>query len=319
MDRLEAMKLLVATTQCGSFSAASRELGVPVATISRKIAELEAHLNCRLLSRSTRAMMLTETGLAYLESCKRILRQVDEAELAAASETSAPRGELILTAPIVFGRLHLLPLVTDFMLRYPDVDVRLLLADQVVSLIDTQVDLAARVGSLSDSSMVATKVGTSRRVVCGSPRYFAEHGRPSIPDHLTDHVCVTFGSLAAGPSWSFRSAGGEAGYRPRPRCRLITSTAETAIDAAVAGVGITHVLSYQVARLVASGKLEIVLEDFEPEPVPINFIRTNRELVPVKVQRFLDMAVPALRLALHADEAILSAGPGRLASIPRRA
>jgi DNA-binding transcriptional LysR family regulator len=318
MDRFEAMGLMVATARHGSFSAVSRELGVPVATISRKIAELEAHVGGRLLTRSTRKMTLTEAGVTYIAACKQILRQVEEAELAASSECRAPRGELIVTAPIVFGRSHMLPIVTEFMRSYPEVDVRLLLADHVVSLTEAQVDLAARIGVLADSSMVATRVGSSRRVVCGSPDYFAAHGRPQTPDDLMHHVCVTFGSLAAGPSWSFRSAGGGRSERPHPRSRLMISTAEAAIDAAVAGVGLTHVLFYQVAKLVDEGKLDIVLRDFEPDPIPINLVYPSRELLPLKVKHFLELAVPTLRNALLAEEVKL-ATRGQRAPAPRHA
>jgi len=190
MDRLEAMSLLIAAVEAGSFSAASRKLGVPLPTISRKVAELEGHLGTRILLRSTRKLTLTDAGMNYLAACKRILEQVSEAETEAAGEYSAPKGELVITAPIVFGRLHVVPLVNDFLISFPEINVRMMLADRSVNLLDDHIDMAVRIGALADSSMVATRVGSVRRIVCGSPGYFASHGTPRTPDDLAQLTCA---------------------------------------------------------------------------------------------------------------------------------
>ena len=184
MDRFEAMSILVASVDAGSFSAAGRKLGMPLPTISRKVAELEEHLQTRLLVRTTRKLMLTEAGASYLAASKRILEQVSEAERAAAGEYNTPRGELILTAPIVFGRLHVLPVVNAFLASFPEINVRLILSDRNVHLVDDHIDMAVRIGRLPDSSLIATQVGTIRRVTCASPAFLASHGTPKIPADL---------------------------------------------------------------------------------------------------------------------------------------
>ena len=297
MDRLEAMSILAAAVDAGSFSAASRKLGVPLPTVSRKVAELEKHLKAKLLVRSTRKLALTDAGASYLAACKRILEQVGDAEAAAAGEYSTPRGELTITAPIVFGRLHVLPVVCDFLARFPDIDVRMTLADGNVSLIDNHIDLAVRIGALPDSSMVATRVGAVRRVVCGSPGFFAAHGTPKKPEDLAGLPCVTFAGMAGGTSWSFTRGRGAA--RPvQVRTRLFVNTAEAALDAAIKGVGVTRVLSYQAAPAVRDGRLRIVLQKLEPEPMPVSLLHAGQDPVALKIRSFLDFAAPRLRKVL---------------------
>jgi DNA-binding transcriptional LysR family regulator len=293
MDRLEDMSILVAAVEAGSLSAAGRKLGVPLPTVSRKVSELESHLKTRLLIRSTRRLTLTEAGAAYVSACKRILEQVGEAERAASGEYSAPRGDLIVTAPIVFGRLHVLPVVDEFLATYPEINVRLTLSDRNVHLIDDHVDLAVRIGTLSDASWVTVRVGSVRRVVCGSPDYLATHGIPKTPDDLATLFCITFDGLTTTATWSFASGGLE---RAVPvRSRLSVNTAEAAIDAAIAGVGVSRVLSYQVAHAVAEGKLQIVLADYELEPLPISVLHIGQNPLPLKTRAFLDFAAPRIR------------------------
>ena len=297
MDRLEAMSILAAAVDTGSFSAASRKLGVPLPTVSRKVAELEKHLKAKLLVRSTRKLALTDAGASYLAASKRILEQVDDAEAAAAGEYSTPRGELVITAPIVFGRLHVLPVVCDFLARFSDIDVRMVLSDGNVSLIDDHIDLAVRIGALPDSSMMATRVGAVRRVVCGSPGFFAAHGTPKKPEDLAGLPCVTFAGTASSTSWTFARGRGRA--RPvQVRARLAVNTAEAALDAAIKGIGLTRVLSYQAARPVREGKLRIVLQKFEPAPMPVSLLHAGQDLVALKIRSFLDFAAPRLRKAL---------------------
>jgi DNA-binding transcriptional LysR family regulator len=306
MDRLESMGLLVTSAEAGSFSAAGRQLGIPLATVSRKVADLEARLNTHLLMRSTRRLTLTEAGAAYVAACKRILELVDEAEAQAAGEYEVPRGTLAMTAPIVFGRLHVLPAVIAFLAQFPQINVQLTLSDQTLNLVDEHIDVAVRVGALPDSNLVATKVGEIRRVVCASPAYLAAHGVPKTPVELEQHMCVTFTGLAAGATWVFQPRSGVA-KSVRPLCRLRVNTAEAAIDAAAAGVGLTNVLSYQVARPVAEGKLKVVLRDYEPEQIPVHLVQTGQAIVPLKMRRFTEFASAKLRRSLSADLSMLDA------------
>lgn len=300
MDRLEAMGILMASLEEGSFSAAGRKLGLPLPTVSRKISELENHLGARLLVRSTRKLSLTEAGAAYVTAAKRILDEVHEAEAQAAGEYGHPRGELTLTAPIVFGRLHVLPIIAAFLAEYLDVTVRLTLSDRNLDLIDEHIDLAIRIGSLPDSNMVATNVGYVRRVVCASPAYFERHGVPLTPEDLPGHIGVAFSGFPSPVSWPLQVKG-----RPlyvQPRHRLHVNTAEAAIDAAIADAGITSVLSYQVAHAVKAGTLKLALTAFEPAPFPVHLVHAHSRLVPQKMRTFLAFAAPRLRASVSAVE-----------------
>jgi DNA-binding transcriptional LysR family regulator len=296
VNQLLAMKVLVNVAEASSLSAAARRIGLPLATVSRRIAELEAHLGVRLFNRTSRRLELTEAGRGYLPAAKRILEDVAEAERAVKGEYAAPRGDLIVTAPLVFGRLHVLPVVVEFLAAFQDVDVRLLLNDRNVDLIADHIDLAVRIGELPDSSMVAIGVGAIGRVVCGSPGYFAKRGRPSTPDDLAGHDCVTFESLMPQASWSF--VRGKADIVAQIRPRLAVNTAEAAIDAAIAGVGLTRVLAYQAAAALADGRLAMVLREFQPPPAPVSLVHPGGRLLPRKVRAFLDLAAPRLRAAI---------------------
>jgi DNA-binding transcriptional LysR family regulator len=306
MDRLEAMSILVAAAESGSFSAASRKLRMPLPTVSRKVAELEAHLNARLLVRSTRKLTLTDAGVAYLAACKQILEQVSEAESAAAGEYSAPRGELVVTAPVVFGRLHMLPVVSDFLAAFAEITVRLVLADRNLHLLDEHIDVALRIGKLPDSSMVATQVGTVGRVVCASPQYLAQAGEPQTPADLARFSCIVSDALPSSYVWEFGAH--QAPQQTVPvRARLSVNTVEAAIDAAIAGVGLTNVLSYQAASAVSEGKLKLVLREFEPEPIPVSVMHAGQGKLPLKTRSFIDFIVPRLRAALARDKEMLGA------------
>jgi DNA-binding transcriptional LysR family regulator len=282
MDRLEAMSILVAAAESGSFSAASRKLRMPLPTVSRKVAELEAHLNARLLVRSTRKLTLTDAGVAYLAACKQILEQVSEAESAAAGEYSAPRGELVVTAPVVFGRLHMLPVVSDFLAAFAEITVRLVLADRNLHLLDEHIDVALRIGKLPDSSMVATQVGTVGRVVCASPQYLAQAGEPQTPADLARFSCIVSDALPSSYVWEF-------GGHQAPQQTV------------------TNVLSYQAASAVSEGKLKLVLREFEPEPIPVSVMHAGQGKLPLKTRSFIDFIVPRLRAALARDKEMLGA------------
>jgi DNA-binding transcriptional LysR family regulator len=298
MDRLEAMSVLLAVVDAGSLSAASRRLGIPLTTVSRKVSELEAHLEARLLTRSSRQITLTDVGRSYLAACRRILEDVGEAERAASGQYSAPRGDLVIAGPIVFGRLHVLPIVTEFLKAYPDIDVRLTLADRVVNLLEDHIDVALRIGELPDSSLVATKVGSIRRVVCANRVYLTARGTPTSPNDLGGHDCITFEGLMSPQAWSFRMAKLETSVAIHSR--LIVNTAEAAVDAAVAGLGVTRVLSYQIADARRAGALDVVLERFEPAPSPVNLVYSGQGLLPQKTRAFIDFAAQRLRARFSA-------------------
>lgn len=294
MDRLEAMSVLLATVDAGSLSGASRRLGMPLATVSRKISELEAHLKTMLLIRSSRRITLTDAGRSYVAACKRILDNLEEAERAASGEYSTAKGELVMTAPVVFGRWHVLPIVVAFLQAYPEIDIRLVLADRIIHLVDDHVDIALRIGDLPDSGLKAVKVGAIRRVVCASPTYLAAHGTPTTPDALTAHRCITFDALMSADGWVFDAGG--SGRQVAIKSRLVVNTAEAAIDAAIAGLGVTRVLSYQAEPARRAGLLVNVLEDFEPAPTPVSLVYAGQGLLPLKLRAFLDFAVPRLKV-----------------------
>lgn len=296
MDRLESMVTLIAAVDTGSLSAASRKLRMPLATVSRKVSELEAHLRTRLVNRTNRRLTLTDAGLSYVAACRRILDDLGEAERAATGEYIAPRGDLVVSAPIVFGRLYVLPVAVEFLRAYPDIDLRIVLADRVVNLQEVGVDLAVRIGELPDSSLVATRVGSIGQVVCGSPAYFARRGTPKSPSELTTHDCVTFEGLMSPDSWKFTVT--KSIVSVPIHSRLVVNTAKSAIDAAIAAVGVTRVLSYQAASALRAGTLAAVLRQFEPAPRPVSLVYADRGRLPLKVRAFLDFAAPRLKSRL---------------------
>ncbi len=309
MDRLEAMSLLIETSECGSMSAAGRKLGMPVATLSRKLADLESHLGVRLLTRSTRRLELTEAGSRYLAASRRILEQVGEAEREAAGEYQRPRGELILTAPLSFGRLHILPIVSAFLAIYPDITVRLGLSDHQIDLVGEHVDLAFRIGELDDSQLVARRIGGIRWVVVGSPAYLAAHGVPERPEDVLDMPCVGVDYMRLAERWRFRGDDGKVDRTQAVRPRLSVTTAHGAVDAAAAGVGLTQTVLYEAAPKIAAGHLRIVLGEFEARPLPLSIVYSERGRLPLKTRSFLDFAAPRLAADLAAlDDIAAQAG-----------
>lgn len=289
MDRFDAMTVFVTIAEAGSLSAAARQLDQPLATVSRKLAQLEAQVKARLIARSTRRLELTEAGRDYLEASRQILERVEEAERSAAGVYVRPHGQLVLSAPVVFGRLHLLPVVVEFLREFPDVDVRLIQADRFVNLLEEHVDLALRIGKLADSGLVATRVGEIRRVVCASPAYLAAHGRPEVPADLGGHACISFETLMSASRWVFP------GETVEVHSRLSVTTAEAAIAAAQADLGVCRVLSYQVAEALQAGTLVRLLPAHEPPPVPVSLVYPGQGRLPAKCRAFIDHAAPRLR------------------------
>jgi DNA-binding transcriptional LysR family regulator len=296
MNIFESMAILVAVADGGSLSQASRQLKIPLASVSRKVSELENHLNVKLLTRTTRALEFTAEGRSYVTLCRRILDDVNEAERTVTGEYKAPKGVLTMTAPIVFGRLHILPIVAEFLKVYPEVDIQLVLTDRGVDLLEEKIDLALRIGELPSSSLIAARVGEIRHVTCGSPDYFKKRGRPKSPQDLKSHDCVNISVLGSAKNWIFYS--GKSKINVGVRSRLDVTTSEAGIEAAALGVGITRALSYQVVGHQNSKKLEIILDTFEPRPWPVHLVHSAGRIVPIKLRAFLDFAAPRLKIGL---------------------
>lgn len=300
MDRLDAMSIVLAVAETGSLSAAARQCRKPLATVSRKVSELEAHLKTKLFNRSTRALVLTDAGSSFVAACKRILTDIIEAERAASGEYAVPRGELNITAPVGLGRIHLIPVVAEFLKLYPDVDVRLSLHDRVASLLEEHEDVALRIGSLADSSLIAVRVGEIRRVVCASPDYLKARGRPKTLEQLTTHDCISFTALVSQNAWTFTRKGAE--HVVPVHSRLLVSNAEAACDAARAGLGITIAFSHHIAEFLKDGTLVTLLEEFQPAPHPVSLVYSSNRFMPIKLRAFLDFATPQLKNRLFVQK-----------------
>lgn len=297
MDRIDAMTVLLAVVQAGSLSGAGRKLGMPLPTISRKLSELEDHLGARLVIRSSRQLSLTDAGRSYTTACQRILEQIDEAERAAAGEYSAPRGSLVVAAPVAFGRAHMLPVIAEFLKAYPEIDVRLIQADRIAHLLEDHIDVALRIGNLPDSSQMAIRLGEVHRIACASPQYLAQRGVPDALEALSGHDCIAFDILTSSDGWLFRDGGNDRIVAITPR--LVVNIAESAIDAASAGLGIARVLSYQVIEAVRLGRLQLVLTGFQPPAWPVSLVYAAQGQLPLKLRAFLDFAAPRLKAALQ--------------------
>jgi DNA-binding transcriptional LysR family regulator len=299
MDRFEAISTFAAVAEQGGFSAASRQLGVPLATVSRRVAELEQSLGARLLTRSTRKVTLTEIGEQYLNVCKRVLDELGEADRLAAGEYQAPRGDLVVSAPRGLGSVYLGPIVTDFLTAYPEINVDLRLSDSLVNLSAEGVDVALRIAHLADSSLIAVKLGVIRHVVCASPAYLDRRSPPQTIDDLSNHDCVTFTGLSPAREWTFRRKGRTA--RVPVKSRLSVTTADAALGAAVAGIGLTRLLCYQASKAIEAKQLSLLLRAYEPEPLPVSLIYPSGRLVPKKLKAFLDFVVPRMKQKLVFD------------------
>lgn len=296
MDRADQMVVFVEVAERGSFVQAARRLKRSPAAVTRVIAELEVRLGVRLLNRTTRAVTLTEAGQGFLAGAKRVLADLDEIERATAGQGSAPRGELAVTAPIVFGRRHVTPVVTAFLKRYPEVNVRLLLLDRPIDLVDEGIDVAVRIGVLPDSSAVATQVGTVQRVVVAAPSYLARSAAVDAPADLARHRIISFSGMGGMERWRFHHDGGETAVRVTPR--LTVSTAEAALDVALSGFGITRVLSYQAAEALAAGSLLRVLAASETQDLPVHLLYPAGRYPAPKLRAFIDFAASQLRRRL---------------------
>jgi DNA-binding transcriptional LysR family regulator len=297
MDRLEAMTILLAAVDKGSLSAASRHLRIPLATVSRRVSELEEHLRIRLLLRGSRKLTLTDAGRDYVESCRRIVEDIAEAERTATGEYRKPQGELIISVPTTMGRTHALPVAVEFLRAHPDIRMRVQLTDRAVNLLEEHVDLALRIGELPDSSMIAARVGLIREVLCASPAYLKIRGVPKHPADLAAHDCIAYeGHFTTRANWTFQTNG--TAHAIQAPSRLVVNTAEAALVAAAGGAGIARVFSYQMVDLPKARDLVKLLEAHEPPPVPVHLIYPSQRHVPLKLRAFLDYAIPRLRVRL---------------------
>jgi len=293
MDRLEAMSTFLTVVEQGSLSAAARRLKTPLTTVSRNVSELEFHLRAKLFNRSNRQLVLTDTGASYLAACKRILADVTEAERAASGEYTAPTGELAVTTPLGLGRIILTPIIVDFLKTYPDIKVRMIPTDQKLSLAQEQIDVAVRIGELPDSSLVALRLGSTRRVVCASPTYLAARGTPRTPEDLVSHDCISYAGFSPLDSWTF--VRDKATIAAPVHTRLVVGSSEAACAAARAGAGVSIVFAYQLEAGPGEGALTTVLDEFQPPSMPVNFVYTANRFLPIKVRAFLDFAAPRLK------------------------
>jgi DNA-binding transcriptional LysR family regulator len=288
LDRFTAMKAFVAVADAEGFAPAAARLSMSPSVVTRLVARLEDQLGIRLLQRTTRSVTLTDAGARYLERARRILADVDEAEESALAERGRPTGRLVVTAPAMFGRLHVSPLMCRYLAANPEVIGELSLSDRMVNLVEDGIDLAVRIGHLADSSSIARKAGETRRVVVASPEYLARHGEPASPLELAAHQTIQFTPLAPLAEWMFMREGRE--LRVAAASHYVTNSADAALWHAERDGGLTLALSYQVADAVKNGRLRIVLADFEPPALPIHFMYPTSRLLSAKVRSFIDLA-----------------------------
>ena len=289
MDRFDAMQAFVTVADLKGFAPAARKLGLSPSGVTRLIAALEDRLGARLLQRTTRSVTLTDVGTRYLERVRRVLADVEEAEGSARDERTRPSGRLVVSAPIGFGRLHVSPVMSAYLQRYPDVSGELRLADRMINLVEDGVDLSVRIGHLPDSSLVARHVGEMRRIVVASSDYLKPRGEPKTPEAIASHETIQFGATTASPEWRFVEDGREVRVACAPR--FSTNSADAAIQYAEQGGGLTRVLAYQAAAAIKAGRLKIVLAKFEPPALPIHIVYPTSRLLSAKVRAFIDLVV----------------------------
>jgi DNA-binding transcriptional LysR family regulator len=291
MDRLDAIAVFVAVVDARSFAAAARKLGRSPAAVTRAIASLEGRLGTRLLNRTTRSVSLTDTGQQYYVGARRVMEDFQQTELVAAGAQIAPKGTLRVTAPVVFGRLHVLPVVAAYLGAHRETDVQLMLSDSIINLVEEGIDVAVRIGALPDSTLIARRVGEVRFVVCASRDYIRQRGRPRRPADLADHDAVV-SSSHPGDRWVFHRKGRDSAVTVRPR--LAVNGAEAAMDAAAAGLGVARVLSYQLRPRVAAGSLVSILDEWEERVRPVQVVVPAGRHMAAKVRAFVDLAARML-------------------------
>jgi DNA-binding transcriptional LysR family regulator len=299
MDQLHLMNVFVAVAEEEGFAAAARRLDLSPAAVTRAVAGLEEQLGVKLLLRTTRNVRLTEAGARYLDDTRSILASIQEANEAAAGVNAAPKGNLSVTAPVLFGKLFVMPCVVRFLHDYPLVDVTAYFLDRVVNLVDEGIDVAVRIGHLPDSSLKALRVGQVRRVLCASPAYLQKHSEPRHPADLLRHTIIAASGISPRVEWKFGAVDDPTMVRMRPR--LLVTSNDAAIDAAATGLGICRLLSYQIADHVADGRLEIILADYEEAPWPVHLVHRESKFGSSKVRNFIDLLATHLRARLQQE------------------
>ena len=293
MDKLQQMKIFVAVVDCNGFAGAARKLKISPPVVTRAINELESQLDVRLLTRTTRVVLITEPGARYVEDCRRILAELSEADESVSGMHGAPRGRLTLTAPVLFGAMFVTPVVAEYLKRYPEVSASCLFLDRLVNMMDEGIDVAVRIGDLPDSSMQAIRVGQVRRVICASPAYLKQRGTPKSPQDLLKQDVINASAVTASAEWKFADKGRSYGVKLSPR--LTTSTNDSAIAATLTGLGLSRLMSYQVADQVRCGELKIVLSNYEASPLPVHVLHREGRHASKRVRTFLDLAIDRLR------------------------
>ena len=293
MDRFHLMAVYVAVAEEESFAGGARRLGMSPPAVTRAIAALEKRLGVSLLTRTTRFVRATDAGQRYLEQARRILAEADEADEAVAGVNSAPRGQLSVTAPVLFGRMFVMPSIVDYLRHFPDMAISAVFLDRVVNLLEEGMDVGVRIGELPDSSMRAVTVGHVRRVVCAAPDYLKKHGVPRTPSEISEHTVIAASPVSPSVDWKFADGKKTTSVKLTPR--LTVTNNESAIVAAAQGFGLTRLLSYQVAAFLASGQLKAVLGDYEPPRLPIHVLHSEGRQASAKVRTFVDMLVERLR------------------------
>lgn len=292
MDRIQSLEVFVAVAETRSFAAAARQLGLSAPSVTRGVNALEARLGVRLFTRTTRNVRLTEVGTAYLEDSRNVLSMLEAADDAAAGTATNPTGRLQITCSTEFGRIYVAPVLTDYLDRYPDVSANVLMVDRIVNLMEEGIDIGVRIGELPPSGLTAVRVGRVRRVICASPDYLAAHGIPQTPADLKNHQILSALPVSPVTEWRF---GPEGQVTARIRPRLVLSSVAAAIDVTRSGWGLCRVLSYQIGPYLQNGELKVVLEDYEPDPLPINLVHVEGRRASAKVRSFIDFARDRLR------------------------
>ncbi|CAH2602887.1 LysR family transcriptional regulator [Rhodovastum atsumiense] len=290
MDRWQAMRIFVKVAETESFTETARHMHMSAPAVTRAVAALEDMIGARLFVRTTRSVKMTEAGARYLDDCRRILSDIAEAEAAAAGSYATPSGTLAVTASALFGQMHVLPIITEYLNTYPTMRARAFFVDRPVNIVEEGIDVAVRIGHLPDSGFTAIKVGTVRRVVCGSPAYFEKHGVPATPADLRNHRIAASTSAWASPEWRF-ARDQRVTITPILQC----NTNEAVIATAKGGWGLTRVLHYQIGPALLAGDLEIVLAEYEEPPLPIHVLHPEGRHAPAKVRTFVDLVVSRLR------------------------
>ena len=293
------MSVFVAVVDASGFASAARKLGLSPPVVTRAVAELENQIGARLLIRTTRMLRVTEAGARYVVDCRRILLTLAEADKAIGGTNRHPKGTLLLAAPALFGSCFLTAIVSEYLHCYKEVSVGCMFLDRVINFVDEGVDIAVRIGELTDSSMQAIQVGRIRQLICAAPAYLARQGIPTSPDDLSEHSIVSANGVSSTLEWSFREAGKN--RTVKLKARMATTTNDSAIVAAEAGLGLTRLMSYQAADQLRSGLLKAVLMEFEPEVLPLNLLHREGRMASANVRAFMDLAIERLRNhpALH--------------------